>query len=114
MSSGHRYPAMAAAFALLSCWTLTVTPAHAMPATVDYRCKPALSGGETLSIDFNSGGNSITAQLPDGKSIRMSGRAKRFYFFYSGDHAKVYGIRQKTITLTIQGQPTRRCVSSSL
>jgi hypothetical protein len=117
MSSVHgRYPAIAAmaAFALASSWTLHATPAHAMPATVDYRCKPALPGGNTLSIDFNSGGGSVTVQFPDGKSIRMPGRAKRFYFFYSGEHAKVYGIRQKSITLTIQGQPTRRCVSSSL
>jgi hypothetical protein len=85
-----------------------------MPATVDYRCRPALPGGDTLSIDYNSGGGSITAQFPDGKSIRMPGRAKRFYFFYTGEHAKVYGIRQKTITLAVLGQPTRRCVSSTI
>ena len=89
-------------------------PAHANPATVDYRCRPALTGGGTLSIDYNSGGKSITAQFPDGKSIRMSGRAKRFYIYYAGEHAKVWGIRQKTINLAVMGQPTRRCVATSL
>jgi hypothetical protein len=116
LSGGGRNRAAAAiaVAALAAVCVLKATPAQAMPATVDYRCRPALPGGDTLSIDFNSGGASITAQFPDGKSIRMPGRAKRFYFLYSGEHAKVYGIRQKTITLTILGQPTRRCVSAAL
>jgi hypothetical protein len=117
MSSRHRqYPAAAilAALALVSLAALVPGSADAMPATVDYRCRPALTGGDTLSIDFNSGGGSITAQFPDGRSIQMPGQTKRYYFFYSGEHAKVYGIRQKTITLTILGQPTRRCVAPSL
>ena len=105
---------MAALPLVMSCWALTATPARAMPATVDYRCKPALPGGDTLSIDFNSGGHSISAQFPDGKSIRMTGRTQRHYFFFSGEHAKIYGSQQKTITLTIQGQPTRRCGATSL
>jgi|SRR5882724_2343904 hypothetical protein len=109
----NRAVAAVAVIALAAVCALKATPAGAMPATVDYRCKPALPGGDTLSIDFNSGGGSITAQFPDGKSIRMPGRAKRFYFLYTGEHTKVYGIRQKTITLTILGQPTRRCVSSA-
>ena len=83
-----------------------------MPATVDYQCRPALPAGNRLSIDFNSGGKSITAQFPDGKSIRMPGRAKRFYLYYAGEHTKVWGTGQKTITLAIIGQPTRRCVAS--
>jgi hypothetical protein len=110
--SGRNLTAAAIAAALLASWTLAATPAQAMPATVDYQCRPTLSGGAPLSIDFNSGGNSITVQFPDGKSIRMPGRAKRFYLYYAGEHAKVWGTGQKTIMLTIMGQPTRRCVAS--
>ena len=105
--------AMAALLPLML-WVLAVTPSHANPATVSYRCKPAPSGGGPLSIDYNSGGKSITAQFPDGKSIRMSGRVKRFYMYYAGEHAKVWGIGQKTINLAVIGQPTRRCVATSL
>jgi hypothetical protein len=115
MLSGRRRDlAVAAGASLVALWTLAAAPAHAMPATVDYQCRPALSGRGPLSIDFNSGGKSITAQFPDGKSIRMPGRTKRFYLYYAGEHTKVWGTGQKTIILAIMGQPTRRCVASSL
>ena len=104
--------AAGSAASLATLWTLVATPAHANPATVDYQCRPALHGGGPLSIDFNSGGKSVTLQFPDGKSIRMPGRTSRSYFLYSGEHTKVYGTGQKTIILTIMGQPTRRCVAS--
>ena len=87
-------------------------PGHANPATVNYQCRPALRGGGLLSIDFNSGVKSITLQFPEGKSLQMPGRTSRSYFLYAGEHTKVYGIGQKSITLTIMGQPTRRCVAS--
>jgi hypothetical protein len=108
LSGRGRNLAMAAGAFLVTLWT----PAHANPATVDYQCRPALPGSGPLSVDFNSGGKSITAQFPDGKSIRMPGRAKRFYLYYAGEHTKVWGTGQKTITLAIMGQPTRRCVAS--
>jgi hypothetical protein len=111
LSGGRRNLAVAAA-SLATLWTLLAASAHAMPATVDYQCRPALPAGNRLSIDFNSGGKSITAQFADGKSIRMPGRAKRFYLYYAGEHTKVWGTGQKTITLAIIGQPTRRCVAS--
>jgi hypothetical protein len=112
MPSGGRRNLAVAAASLATLWTLLAASAHAMPATVDYQCRPALPAGNRLSIDFNSGGKSITAQFPDGKSIRMPGRAKRFYLYYAGEHTKVWGTGQKTITLAIIGQPTRRCVAS--
>jgi hypothetical protein len=113
MLSGHgRNLALVAGASLVTLWTLKAAPAQAMPATVDYQCRPALAGGGPLSIDFNSGGKSITAQFPDGKSVRMPGREKRFYLYYAGEHTKVWGTGQKTITLAIMGQPTRRCVAS--
>jgi hypothetical protein len=112
MLSGRRRNLAVAAASLATLWTLLAASAHAMPATVDYQCRPALPAGNRLSIDFNSGGKSITAQFPDGKSIRMPGRAKRFYLYYAGEHTKVWGTGQKTITLAIMGQPTRRCVAS--
>jgi hypothetical protein len=112
LSGRRRNLAVAAGASLATLWALAATPAHANPATVDYQCRPALPGGGLLSVDFNSGGKSITAQFPDGKSIRMLGRAKRFYLYYAGEHTKVWGTGQKTITLTIMGQPTRRCVAS--
>jgi hypothetical protein len=113
LSRRGRNPTVATgAVALAALWTLAA-PAHANPATVDYQCKPALrGGGGPLSIDFNSGGKSVTLQFPDGTSIQMPGRTSRSYFLYSGEHTKVYGVGQKTITLTVMGQPTRRCVAS--
>jgi hypothetical protein len=117
MSSGRSRLHKAAAIAALPLATLlslAATPSQANPATVSYRCKPAPSGGGPLSIDYESGGKSIIAQFPDGKSIRMSGRVKRFYMYYAGEHAKVWGVGQKTITLAMMGQPTRRCVAMSL
>jgi hypothetical protein len=117
MSSGRgRLPKAAAVAALLQAtlFALAATPSQANPATVSYRCKPAPSGGGLLSVDYDSGGRSIIAQFPDGRSIRMSGRAKRFYMYYAGEHTKVWGIGQKTINLAVTGQPTRRCVATSL
>ena len=117
MSSGRSRLHKAAAIAALPLamlLSLAATPSQANPATVSYRCKPAPSGGGPLSIDYESGGRSIIAQFPDGKSIRMSGRVKRFYMYYAGEHAKVWGVGQKTITLAMMGQPTRRCVAMSL
>jgi hypothetical protein len=92
-------------------WT-QAAPVHANPATVDYQCRPSLRGGGLLSIDFNSGLKSITLQFPDGRSVRMPGRTSRSYFLYSGEHTKVFGSGQKVLTLTIMGQPARRCVAS--
>jgi len=116
MSSGRGRLPKAAAVAALPLATLfaLATPSQANPATVSYRCKPAPSGGGQLSIDYDSGGRSIIAQFPDGRSIRMSGRVKRFYMYYAGEHTKVWGIGQKTINLAVMGQPTRRCVATSL
>ena len=114
LSGRRRILAVAAGASLVTPWTLLAAPVHAMPATVDYQCRPTLPGGGPLSIDFKSGGKSITAQFPDGKSIHMPGRAKRFYLYYAGEHTRVWGTGQKTITLAILGQPTRRCVASSL
>ena len=108
---GRKLTVTAGAAALAALGTLAPA-AHANPATVDYQCRPALRGGGLLSVDFNSGGKSATLQFPDGTSIHMPGRTSRSYFLYSGEHTKVYGTGQKTITLTIMGQPTRRCVAS--
>src|SRR3954464_13429343 len=77
-------------------WTPAMAPARANPATVDYRCRPALHGRGLLSVDFNSAAKSITLQFPDGKSIRMPGRTSRSYFLYSGEHTKVFGSGQKS------------------
>jgi hypothetical protein len=116
LSGRGRIPTAAAiaALPLVALWTLAATPVHANPATVDYKCRPALAGGGPLSVDFNSGGKSITAQFPDGRSIGMPGRTKRFYLYYAGEHTKLWGTGQKTINLAIMGQPTRRCVATSL
>src|SRR4051812_45571764 len=46
--------------------------------------------------------------VPGWQIHRMSGRVKRFYMYYAGEHAKVWGIGQKTINLAVMGQPTRR------
>jgi hypothetical protein len=114
LSGRGRTPTAAAFAAPLVALSILATPADANPATVDYQCRPALAGGGPLSVDFNSGGKSITVQFPNGKSLHMSGRTKRFYLYYAGEHAKLWGTGQKTINLAIMGQPTRRCVAKSL
>jgi hypothetical protein len=110
---GRNLAAMAgAAASLVMLCTLSTTPATANPATVNYQCRPALQGGGVLTVDFNSGATSITAQFPDGKSIRMPGRTAHSYFRYTAEHIKIYGTGQSTITLTMMGQPTRKCVAA--
>ena len=45
--------------------------ARANPVTVEYRCTPSLPKGDVLTVDYNSGYNSVTAQFPNGQSIRI-------------------------------------------
>lgn len=84
--------------------------AGAMPATSDYQCQPALPRGDRITVDFNSGGNSITVAFPNGQSIRMPKALSGSGFRYSGQNVVVYGKGETTITLEISGQPSRQCV----
>ncbi len=83
-----------------------------MPATVDYQCQPALPAGDSISIDFNSGGKSITVQFPNGQSVRMPAQRSGSGFRYAGENVMIYGKGQTTITLEVAGQPSRQCVTS--
>lgn len=80
-----------------------------MPATVNYKCAPALPRGDKISIDFNSGGQSITVEFPNGQSIRMPRLISGSGFRYGTGKIIVYGKGEKTVTLDIAGQPSRSC-----
>lgn len=86
------------------------SPSQAMPATSDYQCQPTLPRGDRITVDFNSGGNSITVAFPNGQSIRMPKAMSGSGFRYSGQNVVVYGKGETTITLEISGQPSRQCV----
>jgi membrane-bound inhibitor of C-type lysozyme len=96
---------------------LTVTaglaplPAQANPATVDYTCTPALPGGSKISVDYNSGGKSITLFYPNGESLRMPIKRSGSGFRYGEGNVGIAGKGQTTITLQIGGQPSRQCVT---
>lgn len=83
--------------------------AQAMPATVNYKCAPALPRGDKISIDFNSGGQSITVEFPNGQSVRMPRLISGSGFRYGTGNIIIYGKGEKTVTLDIAGQPSRDC-----
>ena len=114
MSSGRdRFPKAVAraAVPMVMVWALAATPSHANPATVGYRCKPALPGGGPLSIDYNSGGKSITLFYPNGETLRMPIQRSGSGFRYGEGNVGIAGKGQTTITLQIAGQPARQCVT---
>jgi membrane-bound inhibitor of C-type lysozyme len=101
-------PALLAAAALLG---LVPLPGHANPATVDYNCTPTLPGGSKISVDYNSGGKSVTLFYPNGESLRMPIQRSGSGFRYGEGNVGIAGKGQTTITLAIAGQPSRQCVT---
>lgn len=86
-------------------------PARANPATVDYLCSPALPGGNKISVDYNSGGKSITLFYPNGESLRMPIERSGSGFRYGEGNVLIAGKGTTTITLQIGEQPSRQCVT---
>lgn len=60
------------AFAVLMSGGLWAAAVAANPATVDYECSPNLPAGKRISVDFNSGGKSITVTFPNNSSLRLT------------------------------------------
>lgn len=90
---------------------LASLPARANPATVDYLCSPALPGGDKISVDYNSGGKSITLFYPNGESLRMPIQRSGSGFRYGEGNVLIAGKGTTTITLQIGEQPSRQCVT---
>jgi len=88
-------------------------PVQANPATTDYVCKPALPGGDKISVDYNSGGKSITLFYPNGETLRLPIQRSGSGFRYGEGNVLVAGKGMTTITLQIGEQPTQQCVTSS-
>jgi membrane-bound inhibitor of C-type lysozyme len=84
--------------------------AQANPVTVEYRCTPSLPKGDVLTVDYNSGYNSVTAQFPNGQSIRMPRKRSGSGFRYGKGNLLIYGKGDTEITLEIGSDPSRRCV----
>jgi membrane-bound inhibitor of C-type lysozyme len=84
--------------------------ARANPVTIEYRCTPSLPKGDVLTVDYNSGYNSVTAQFPNGQSIRMPRKRSGSGFRYGKGNLLIYGKGETEITLEIGSDPSRRCV----
>ena len=104
-----RATVVAASLAVMA--SLVPFGAHANPATVDYTCTPALPGGSKISVDYNSGGKSITLFYPNGETLRMPILRSGSGFRYGEGNVEIAGKGQTTITLQIAGQPSRQCVT---
>ena len=104
-----RTAAITASLAVMA--SLAPFGAYANPATVDYTCTPALSGGNKISVDYNSGGKSITLFYPNGETLRMPIQRSGSGFRYGEGNVGIAGKGQTTITLQIAGQPARQCVT---
>ncbi len=72
---------------------------------------PALPGGNKISVDYNSGGKSITLFYPNGETLRMPIQRSGSGFRYGEGNVGIAGKGQTTITLQIAGQPARQCVT---
>lgn len=101
----------AAVMSALMAGAITSLPAQANPATTDYVCKPGLPGGDKISVDYNSGGKSITLFYPNGETLRLPIQRSGSGFRYGEGSVEVIGKGMTTITLSIGGQPSRQCVS---
>jgi membrane-bound inhibitor of C-type lysozyme len=97
--------------AILTALMTLSLPVQANPATTDYVCKPALPGGDKISVDYNSGGKSITLFYPNGETLRLPIQRSGSGFRYGEGTVEVVGKGMTTITLSIGGQPARQCVS---
>ena len=91
--------------------------ATANPATTDYVCAPAMPKGDHLTIDWNSGGKSITATFPNGQAVKMpiAQSGSGFRYARSGVLGKmeISGKGDKEVTLAMSGQPSRICTRQS-
>ena len=104
---------IAAVMSALMAGAMASLPVQANPATTDYICKPALPGGDKISVDYNSGGKSITLFYPNGESLRMPIQRSGSGFRYGEGNVLIVGKGMTTITLQIGEQPARQCVASS-
>lgn len=97
--------------AIVTALMMASLPARANPATVDYTCSPPLPGGDKISVDYNSGGKSITLFYPNGETLRMPIQRSGSGFRYGEGNVLVAGKGMTTITLQIGTQPARQCVT---
>jgi membrane-bound inhibitor of C-type lysozyme len=97
--------------AVMGIAVLAPLPARANPATVDYICSPALPGGDRISVDYNSGGKSVTLFYPNGETLRMPIQRSGSGFRYGEGNVGIAGKGMTTITLAIGNQPSRQCVT---
>lgn len=91
--------------------------AAANPATTDYVCAPAMPKGDHLTIDWNSGGKSITVTFPNGQAVKMpialSGSGFRYERSGVLGKIEISGKGDKEVTLQMSGQPSRICTRQS-
>ncbi|WP_342359697.1 MliC family protein [Terrarubrum flagellatum] len=106
----HRRALATAGFLAIALWAVA---AAANPATVDYECSPSLPAGKRVSVDFNSGGNSITVAFPNGTSLRMTKAMSGSGVRYVGGNVEVFERGARPLVLNVEGQPGRECMRVS-
>lgn len=98
------------AFAVLLSGGLWAAAVAANPATVDYECSPNLPAGKRISVDFNSGGKSITVTFPNNSSLRLTKALAASGERYVGGNVEVFDRGARPLVLNVNGQPSRECV----
>ena len=89
--------------------SLWASAAAANPATVGYECQPTLPAGERITVDFNSGGRSITVTFPNGQSLRLTRARAASGVRYVGGNVEVFERGARPLILNVRGHPSRAC-----
>ncbi len=109
MSRLVRMSGRASALALLA-GSLWAAAAAANPATEEYDCSPSLPQGKRVTVDFNSGGQSISVTFPNGSSYRLPKAMSASGVRYVGSNVEVFERGARPLVLNVGGQPSRECV----
>ncbi len=98
------------AYAVFLAGSICGATAAANPATVEYDCAPSLPAGKRLTVDFNSGGKSITVTFPNGSLLRMTKAMSASGVRYVGGKVEIFDRGARPLVLNVDGQPSRECV----
>ena len=114
MSKLSRTSGRASAFAAFLAGSVWAAAAAANPATVDYDCSPSLPRGKRVTVDFNSGGQSINVTFPNGSSLRLTKAMAASGVRFIGGNVEVFDRGARPLVLNVNGQPSRECVRAPL
>ncbi|RXT46154.1 hypothetical protein B6S44_25300 [Bosea sp. Tri-44] len=96
-----------ATFLAAGLWAAT---AAANPATEEYDCSPSLPQGKRVTVDFNSGHQSITVTFPNGSSYQLPKAMSASGVRYAGSNVEIFERGARPLVLNVGGQPSRECI----